>query len=300
MCIACGVADRVPPLARHFHDFLRHPGESLLLAPLLLHQPPLFDILPLYIRMLGATPWLLKAARHWGWNRVKLVSGLGWLAIQCHLQTHVLGDPSNMLPVRFGAFSFLAWQFLWVTGLAIGESWLRRPLIRPEQRTKVGLAASAIVVLGLACRHGLWPSAWFPSDIYLLMDKWTLGPLRLLNLGAWVLLLMAWNPELPAGLLAPLALLGRNSLTVFATHLVLAIAATSAIGMLALSVGQQAVLGLLVIAVLFPCAALYEHAVRTPTRPAQGAGPDPASIHPISHPLADSLAETLESAPSSR
>lgn len=46
-------ASRLTPLANHFHDFLVHPWGALALIPLLLHQPPLFDILPLYIILLG-------------------------------------------------------------------------------------------------------------------------------------------------------------------------------------------------------------------------------------------------------
>ena len=45
--IAWALAAKVPTLANHFADFLVHPLGSLALMPLLLHQPPLFDILPL-------------------------------------------------------------------------------------------------------------------------------------------------------------------------------------------------------------------------------------------------------------
>lgn len=56
------LAARLPPLANHFSDFLIHPWGSLALIPLLLHQPPLFDILPLYIIFLAASPWLMGLA----------------------------------------------------------------------------------------------------------------------------------------------------------------------------------------------------------------------------------------------
>jgi uncharacterized membrane protein len=116
------------------------------------------------------------------------------------------------------------------------------------------------------------------------MDKWTLGPLRLLNFGAWVALLLAWNPSfsLPP-FLAPVALLGRHSLAVFAFHLPLAIAATTSIQMLSLTSGSQTVIGLAVIAALFPWAARQErndHRRRAQlssaiTAPAATAAPDP-------------------------
>jgi len=51
-----------------------------------------------------------------------------------------------------------------------------------------------IVLVGLLSRHGFCLQAWWDPDIFLWMDKWTLGPLRLLNFAAWTGLLLAWNP----------------------------------------------------------------------------------------------------------
>jgi hypothetical protein len=82
----------------------------------------------------------------------------------------------------------------------------------------------AVVTFGLVKRHGLWPHSWWNDDLYLWMDKWTLGPLRLLDFFAWVAVLVAWNPRVPARWLEPVALFGRHSLAVFALHLPLAIA----------------------------------------------------------------------------
>src|SRR5260370_19735290 len=80
--LAWAAGSKLPPLANHFHDFLAHPWASLALMPLLLHQPPLFDILPLYVIFLGATPLVLAMARRRGWGIVLIISGLGWLTAQ--------------------------------------------------------------------------------------------------------------------------------------------------------------------------------------------------------------------------
>ena len=224
--IAWAAGQRWQPLANHFHDFLLHPVSSLALMPVLMHQPPLFDILPLYIHMIWLTPFLFWMARRRGWGLAVSISGLLWLTAQFKLQTRLFGEPAQLLPFRFGAFDLLAWQFLWVSGLALGETSLRRSILSDEDRLRFGAAAGAIVVLGLLARHGFWPHAWLSPSIYLWMDKWTLGPLRLLNFGAWVVFLMGVNPRLP-NLVSPLVLLGRNSLTVFAGHIPLAIAASA-------------------------------------------------------------------------
>jgi len=257
--IAWALADVLPPLAAHFNDFLVHPLGSLALMPLLLHQPPLFDILPLYVIFLAVMPWMLAFARRRGWGIILAISALGWLAAQCKLDARLIGDPARLLPLRWGAFDLLAWQFLWVCGLVLGETSLRRPVIKPELRFWLGAPAAAIVLVGLLSRRGFWPDAWLPPDIFLWMDKWTLGPLRLLNFAAWTVLLLAWNPHPPKWFLSPAALLGRHSLAVFAFHLPLVITAAVMVQMLTLPVATQTAIGLAVIALLFVWAGCLEY-----------------------------------------
>ena len=270
--MAWALAGRMVPLANHFHDFLEHPWGSLALMPFLLHQPPLFDILPLYVIFLGATPFLLAIARRKGWKIILSGSILIWLVAQFKLDARLIGDPSRWLPLRWGAFDFWAWQLIWVAGLALGETAVRRPIIFPRQRAGLATAAAIIVITGFTVRHGFLPQAWTPADINLWLDKWTLGPLRVLNFAAWVVLLLAWNPKLPTWLLSPTALLGRHSLAVFAFHLPLVIIATAIIEVFAPAAAVQTDIGLLVIALLFLLATWLEHRkrpsvpMRLPTR----------------------------------
>jgi len=257
--IVWALADSLPPLAAHFSDFLVHPWGSMALMPLLLHQPPLFDILPLYVIFLGIVPWLLAFARRHGWGMILAVSALGWLAAQFKLDARLIGDPARLLPLRWGAFDLLAWQFLWVCGVALGETSLQRPIIKSGRRLWLGVPAAVIVLVALLSRRGFWPDAWLPPDIFLWMDKWTLGPLRLLNFAAWTVLLLAWNPHPPKWFLAPVALLGRHSLAVFAFHLPLVIAAAVIVQMLVLSNATQTAIGLAVIALLFVWAGCLDY-----------------------------------------
>lgn len=292
LLIAWRFAGSLPPLADHFHDFVEHPLDSAALTPLLLHQPPLFDILPLYVIFLCLTPWLLAVARRHGWMRVLTVSALVWLGAQ--VEWRVCGDFSSRVHLRLGSFNLPAWQLLWVGGLALGEAMLHGPVIRKEHGLALVLPAGGIVLAGLLCRHGIWPQVWFPPSLYLWMDKWTLGPVRLLNFGAWAVVLLWWNPRVPEFLVAPLALLGRNSLSVFAFHLPLAIAATTAIELFPLSDAARIVIGLSVIAALFPWAAWQEYNRRRAPRPA--AAPAPTAIPvPVPDGLGAMLAGGLES-----
>lgn len=256
--IILAVANQLPPLALHFNNFLAQPLGSLALMPLLLHQPPLFDILPLYIIFLAVSPWLMAMARRRGWGIVLLVSALGWLAAQFRLDARLIGDPARLLPLQWGSFDILAWQFLWICGLALGETSLQRPPIKKEFRLWLGIPAAVLALGALSFRRGLVPLSWVNPDIFLWADKWTLGPLRLLDFAAWTILLLAWNPQLPKALLAPTALLGRNSLSVFAFHLPLVIAASDIVLQFTPSTAWQISIALLVIALLFPWAALWE------------------------------------------
>ncbi|HUB87278.1 MAG TPA: OpgC domain-containing protein, partial [Verrucomicrobiae bacterium] len=260
--MALVLASRLPPLALHFKNFLAQPLGSLALMPLLLHQPPLFDILPLYVIFLAASPWLFAVARRHGWGILLMASALGWLAVQFKLDTRLIGDPARLLPLQWGSFDILAWQFLWVCGLALGETSLRRPIIKSQFRLWLGIPAAAMALVALSFRRGLWPQAWFNPDIFLWSDKWTLGPLRLLDFTAWAVVLLAWNPRLPKGLLAPTALLGRNSLAVFAFHLPLVIAASDIVLQFTPSNTVQTAIGLSVIALLFPWAAGWDYRKR--------------------------------------
>ena len=260
--IVWAIAGSVAPLAVHFSDFLSHPWGSLALMPLLLHQPPLFDILPLYVVFLGATPWLLGFARRHGWTLPLLLSFLVWLGVQFKLDAWIPANPVSWLPVRWGAFDLFAWQFLWICGVALGETARRRPVIKAPLRAACGFPAAGVVLLGLAVRHGFWPHQWWNDDYFLWMDKWTLGPLRLLDFSAWTLLLVAWNPHPPARPLAPMAMLGRHSLAVFALHLPLVIAAGVVIQMTTLPNGWQNALGLSLFALIFLWAAWLDARAR--------------------------------------
>jgi len=270
--IAWALSSRLVPVANHFHVFLVHPWGALALMPLLLHQPPLFDILPLYVILLGATPWLLAVARRCGWLPVLTASFLCWLAAQGNWARL---DTAALLPFRWGSFNLFAWQFLWACGVAAGETSVRRKLFSPSSRWWFGVPAALIVAFALMVRHGLWPDTWFPPVLFGWMDKWSLGPLRLLSFGAWAVFLMAWNPRPPGWLLSPTALLGRHSLAVFTFHLPLVIVATTAVLLIPFSTAQQTVVGLLVMFALFPWAMWLEQRRRNRELAASNPAPKP-------------------------
>ncbi len=253
--IAWPLASRLVPLANHFHDFLQNPPASLLLMPLLLHQPPLFDILPLYVVFLGVTPLAFALARKSGWTLTLSLSAALWMLAQFHPLAHFTDDSARLLPMRLGSFNLLGWQFLWVAGLATGETLMRRPASLRRSRRWLILPALIVVLAGLLFRHRFGLQPVMVPDFAFWTDKWRLGPLRVLNSVAWAVLLWSSNPRLPRWLLAPPALLGRHSLAVFSLHIPLAIIAATAIQTGDFSFFAQLVIGAAVIAAMFLFAA---------------------------------------------
>jgi hypothetical protein len=60
-------------LQNHLDFLIKEPKLALLSAPLLLYNPPLLDILPIYILFMFLTPAVLRAAARRGWLPVLLL-----------------------------------------------------------------------------------------------------------------------------------------------------------------------------------------------------------------------------------
>ncbi|MDP0501655.1 MAG: OpgC domain-containing protein [Verrucomicrobiota bacterium JB022] len=217
------------PTAWIFDRVLHDPLGAIFTGLTLLYQPSFFDILPMYILGVWATPWVLRHTQEHGWWKLAAVSGLVWLAAQFGLKDVLQSALAAHLPVYMGAFDIFAWQALWLGGLFLGQQqWLARE--RTGQALRVprrwALVSLVAVVGFMALRHALphlepmWSHAIYP-----VMDKWHLAPGRVLNLAAMVVFVMSFSPpRLPA--LPPfrfLNVIGRQSLPVFTAHVPLAV-----------------------------------------------------------------------------
>ncbi|HUY83568.1 MAG TPA: OpgC domain-containing protein [Steroidobacteraceae bacterium] len=260
--LAWWLARWVRPLAYHFHPFLMHPVASLALIPLLLHQPPLFDILPLYVVFLGLTPWWLRIAARRGWVPMLAVSAAVWLLAQFHPGAAFVRSLEDRVPIELGSFNLLGWQLLWIIGLAFGETMGRDPGALTRHRHRLLVPALILVVAGVYLRHRLGHESVAIPSLPFWINKWRLGPARLLNFLAWAALLWSWNPRPPRRLMAPTVVLGRHSLAVFAAHIPLAIAATSVLQMHHFGEAARIAIGFAVIGALFVFAQLLDRRAR--------------------------------------
>lgn len=215
--------------------YFDRPALALLSSLLLIYSPALLDILPIYIVLMLLSPVLLLHGRRRGWGGILALSTLLWLAAQFDAgpAAYELLSRWVAIPVSYGdmgAFEILGWQFLWVMGL-----WLGADADAVPQRLPRGLvmAAALLALAAFVWRHAVGQTpfpglpAWAP-----LFDKWHLGPLRLINLFALLVMVLHFGPWLKRHLprAAALELLGRQSLPVFCAHLVVALLALALFG----------------------------------------------------------------------
>ncbi len=198
--------------------FLQEMHVAVLDALTLRLQPAFMDILPLYIVVLAIFAVLLPLLR-WPWLLLA-VSGAGWLLVRV---------TRFNLATAHGDWFFnpLAWQFLFITGVAMARlgpearAWFtrwRQPLLAAAILVAVtGLLVSAVWRLGPV--YDLLPDE-LAQPIYTRIDKAGLHPARLLHFLALAYLASrlvppgaAWLLSLPA---QPFTLCGQHGLVVFA------------------------------------------------------------------------------------
>ncbi|SDC52776.1 hypothetical protein SAMN05192589_102369 [Paracidovorax valerianellae] len=209
--------------------YLLHPLQALVGGLLLVYEPPLLDILPLYVLFMLASPWVMTFALRRGWAPVMAGSVLLWVLAQFGLSRWFYDGIAAVMPMPIpftetGAFVMWGWQFLWVLGLWMGAS-RNDPDAAPFEFPRWSVwVACAIALVCMVWRHtiGQVPFGDSRPELNLLFDKWALGPLRLIDLLALTLLAIRFGPTLAARLPRQhwLETLGAASLPVFCAHLV--------------------------------------------------------------------------------
>lgn len=205
--------------------YLQRPKSAIVGSVLLLYCPPLLDILPMYVTFLFFTPMMLAAAVRWGWKWILAASGLVWLLAQFGLRDVVHNWVVHITHLRIplqetGAFNLFAWQGLWIVGLWLGaKSATRTEIFRRVPGWVAALAASACVFF-IGIRFGWLGPHLTQQSLGFKLDKWQIGPLRVINLVAFTTLVY-WARKYLVKLVAiePFLTLGKASLKVFCAHL---------------------------------------------------------------------------------
>ena len=198
---------------------------------LLIYQPPLFNILPMYVVFLLLTPLLLEEMARGRVLGIWSASAALWLAAQWGI-----GSPAhNPSWLRLGFFNILAWQLLFVAGTYFGH---RKAVGRgsPLRRSRLLLVFSVVLAaLFFLVRHRLLFAADLKLvDIQTALQAWrsTNHPLRLINFAAFAYILWSVPRSIDQnvhGLSAFrfLRYLGQHSLQVFAWSILVTYTASS-------------------------------------------------------------------------
>jgi hypothetical protein len=206
--------------------YLAHPVVAIVGSVLLIYCPPLLDILPMYVAFLFLTPMILSAAKRFGWLKIVAASGLVWLWAQFGLRDLVHNGIVSLTHLQIplqetGAFNLFAWQMVWIVGLWIGarSAMGATPLKRLPGWVVGGCAAACLFFIGI--RHGWLGPHLTQQALGLQLDKWQLGPLRVVNLLTFTVVLYWLRRYLiPLVKIEPFLTLGKASLRVFCAHLV--------------------------------------------------------------------------------
>jgi hypothetical protein len=205
--------------------YLAHPIPAIVGSLLLIYCPPLLDILPMYVIFLLITPFLLAIAARRGWKGILLASGSVWLFAQFGLRAWVHDVVVHVTTLQIplqdtGSFNLFAWQLVWVSGLCIGAASAHedRFFRRPPRFVYQGNALICIFFIGV--RHNWFGNHLTQQMLGLQLDKWQIGPLRLVNLIAFACVIY-WSRKLLTRvfLIEPFIMLGKASLPVFCAHL---------------------------------------------------------------------------------
>jgi hypothetical protein len=205
--------------------YLAHPGVAIVGSVLLIYCPPLLDILPMYVTFLFFTPLLLSASWRYGWKKILAASGLVWLLAQFGLRDLAHNAVVSVTHLRIplqetGAFNLFAWQAVWIGGLWLGaKSAVGVVPLRKVPNWGV-MVAAAVCLFFVGVRHSWLGPHLTQQAMGMWLDKWQIGPLRVLNLFSF-LVLFYWLRKYVLRVVAvePFLTLGKASLQVYCAHL---------------------------------------------------------------------------------
>jgi hypothetical protein len=205
--------------------YIAHPFVAVIGSVLLLYCPPLLDILPMYVIFLAGTPLVLSTALKWGWNRILGLSLAIWLLAQFGLRDvfhdAVVHITQLQIPLQeTGAFNLFAWQWIWIAGMWLGAKSAEGPLPISKVPGKVVAACAVVCAFFIGVRHEWLGHRLTQETLGLLLDKWSIGGLRMVNLVCFTILLY-WlrKPVLRVVAVEPFLTLGKASLEVFCAHI---------------------------------------------------------------------------------
>ncbi len=235
-----------------------NPYRAILAAALLQFRPVNLDVLPLYIVLLAAFPFVLPAVLRWPFAVIAVSVAL--YAATCHFDWNLPAYPAG----KVWYFNPLAWQVVFYVGTACA---VLGPRIAWLDRFRWPLSVLAVLYLLFAAFIALsWhynslqeiTPAWLARQIYPI-DKTNIDALRFLHFLAlaWLVrvLVPASTKFLRWPIFGPLRRCGEQSLLIFCIGTFLALSAQIVVSYFEESLLSQIVVS--VAGILVMCAAAY-------------------------------------------
>ena len=206
--------------------YLAHPLTAIVGSLLLIYCPPLLDILPMYVTFLLLTPYILQSLPCAGAGTA-FSSSAAWFGCSPSLAcapgciTWWCMPPALHIPLQeTGAFNLFAWQAIWVLALWLGAKSTQGENPLSKLPGFVFPLSGAICLFFLGVRHDWLGAHLTQESLGLSLDKWQIGPLRVLNLFAFSCMVY-WSRKYLTRLVLvePLLTLGKASLEVFCAHI---------------------------------------------------------------------------------
>jgi hypothetical protein len=233
-------------------DFLQQPGEALVQGLLLKFQPNFMDVLPLYIVLLLALPFVL-----WLLLRQPTLVLVCSIAVYTAAQYFSLNLPAY--PTGTWFFNPLAWQLIFVVGAWCGVAMTERVAILMRSRIVVSIAIIYLFVAFLVVLTWYFPrfAVLIPKvvqDWMYPIDKNNLDLLRFLHFMALAILTVRFIqidwPGLKSPWLRPMVMCGQHSLEIFCLGIFLSFIGHFLTSEVSGSVGMQILISVLGIAVM--------------------------------------------------
>ncbi|ADI84802.1 membrane protein, putative [Geobacter sulfurreducens KN400] len=206
----------IPPYRRSWaetlHPYHLAPVKTVILDLFLLHEGDNLGILPLYVLLLLLCPLILILLRRTSMITVLIMSLSLWCVGQFYNPLHsfarLFGEQYDA-----GFFNILAWQFLFTLGLCISMS---NFLIVKISKNRKAMAVLTVICLAFfILRH-----SGVEINHDLLINRSNLPIHRLTNFCFLLILLRHIIIKLPNSFrMAYLEFMGKNSLKVFSTHI---------------------------------------------------------------------------------
>lgn len=213
-----------PALINLLNFYFAHPITAIVGSLLLIYCPPLLDILPMYVAFMLLTPPLLVFAKGKRWRWILIVSvciwGLAQLGLRSWVHALVVRITDLKIPLQeTGAFNLFAWQLVWVLGLWIGACSAEGNLPFARLPRFVFPISASVCLFFIGVRHSWLGPRLTQETLGIQLDKWQIGPLRLLNLVAFACV-MYWLRKAVVKVVSvePFLTLGKASLEVFCAH----------------------------------------------------------------------------------